>query len=176
MTRRDRRKERIKDITRDAEGNLVYTGETFRIEENGERVRTGLIVWLVILGALVIGSGCIDAAGANSSVLVIMPFIGEVAALFAFAWNAVKVIYGRDAVRKYILDTAKERIPGALRILTIFAGFGMVMSAVYLIRHGTGGEPFKSLLYPAIKVLTAISSEYYKKMFEGINWVSERQI
>lgn len=171
MARKDRLKERYKDIIQDTAGNLIYTGESFRIAGDSSKVRAVLIIWLLVIAALVIGSGCIDAAGANSAFYVILPFIGEAAALFALAWNAVKVIYGRDSVRKYVLDAANERIPGACRILAVFAGLGMILSAVYLMKHGMEGETFKSVLYPVLKLAAAAAAEYYRRIYTSVEWI-----
>lgn len=171
MTHKDKLKEKYNDIIQDTEGNYIYTGETLKASPDPGKTRLLLAGWLLTLAALIIGSGCIDAAGADSAFYVIMPYIGEVAALFALTWNAVKIVAGGEKIRKYVLNTAKERIPGACRILTIFASLGLVLSALFLLRNGMEGQTAKSILYLVLKLLTAITAEYYNKLFRSIDWI-----
>lgn len=167
-SRRDRRKARLRDISEDVHGNMVYTGESFRMGDSDSRIR--LIAVLLALAAVVVGSGCIDAAGAAGSFYVIFPYIGEVSALFGLCWSSVKVLAGKDQVRKYILDSAETRIPGACRILTVFAAVGFVLSVLYLVRNGAGGQPVKSAMYLVLKLAAACMAEYYRRVYTEINW------
>lgn len=171
MSGSDRRKEKLKDIYQDAQGNPVYTGELFRISGDQRHSRTMLVIMLILLAAAVIGSGCIDAAGANNSFYVILPYIGEVSSLFALSWNAVKVISGADSLRKYVFEKTEMWIPGACRMLTVFAAAGLIMSVVYIVR--TGGAPdMKTVMYPALKLAAAVLSELYRKLYCGLEWES----
>ena len=171
MARKDKQKERFKDIIQDPEGNFVYTGETFRPAGDISKTCMMFIAGLLILGAVIIGSGCIDAAGANKAFYVILPFIGEAAALFALCWNMVKVIAGGDSVRKYVLDHAKERVPGACRMLSVFAGLGLILSSVYIMRNGTDGDTVKSILYLVLKLTAAAGAECYRRIFTATDWI-----
>ena len=171
-SRRDREKARLRDIRQDEHGNMVYTGELVRADNEGSRIR--LMTVLAVLAAAVIGSGCIDAAGAAGSFYVIFPYIGEVSALFVLLWNSVKVLSGGTRVRRYVIDTAAGRIQGACRILTVFALAGLLMSGLYLARNGAGGEAVKSAMYLVLKLAAAAMSELCRRIYSGISWtVSE---
>lgn len=172
MARKDKLKEKYRDIIQDTEGNFIYTGKTFQAAGEPGKTRVRLIAWLIVLIAMVVGSGCIDAAGADSAFYVIMPYIGEVAALFALAWNIVKVAAGGQSIRKYVLNIAIERVPGACRILTIFASLGLILSALFILKHGMEGETAKSILYLVIKLITAGTAEYYRRLFGSIDWIT----
>ena len=167
-SRRDKRKARLRDITEDAHGNMVYTGDSFRMKD--PQIRLKLIAVLIALAAVVIGSGCIDAAGAAGSFYVIFPYIGEVSALFGLCWISVKVFAGKSSVRKYIVDNASTRIPGACRVLTVFAAAGLILSGLYLIRNGAGGQTVKSAVYLVLKIAAACLAEYYRRVYTGIIW------
>ena len=170
MRRADRRNKRLADIVQDASGNPVYVGETFRLvrDAKGQKLRFGAL--LAALAACVIGSGCIDAAGANNAFYVILPLIGEVSALFALCWNAVKVLAAREGLRKYTYESVSRVIPGACRVLSIFALFGLAASGSYLLRFGLGAQPVKSVAYPALKLLAAALAERCGRFYRGMEW------
>ena len=169
-TRRDKLNAKYRDIREDEGGNLVYAGDSFRMAGDANRRRLTLIALLVLEFAVVVGSGCIDAAGATNAFYVILPYIGEVSALFALCWTSVKLLAGGDAVRKYVLDNARTKIPGEARILTVFALLGLLLSALYLMRNSAGGELFKSVLYLVLKAAAAVTAETYRRTFADIRW------
>ena len=164
-----RRRDRLNDIVQTEDGSLVYTGRMRKIAGDDARVRRNLALGLIALAAVIIGSGCIDAAGATNSFYVILPFLGEVCALFALGWQASKVIAGKDGVREYVFDSAAKGIPGACRVLTVFALFGLAASVFYLFSNGLG-QSVKSIAYLALKVLAAAGAERYGRAFRGLVW------
>ena len=168
-----KRKEKLKDIIQDADGNLLYTGDLYRIAGDAKTSygRRAVLAGLLIIQLLiVILSGLIDAAGTTNAFYVILPYVGEVSALFALAWTMVKVLAGGDQVRTYVLDNARGKVAGETTILMVFAGFGFIMSAVYLIRNGMGESPAKSILYLAAKAASAGCAAYYRKFFGSTEW------
>jgi len=173
--KKERREERLRDITQDASGNMVYTGDLWRIADSGGpgsalRQRMLLIAGLGALALIVLGSGCIDAKNAMGAFYVVLPYIGEVSALFGLAWNAVKIIRTGDGIRTYTLEHAKPRIPGACRILTVFAAAGCVLSLLYLALNGIGEAPADSLSYILLKFAAAILAEWYRRLFLSTEW------
>ena len=169
MGRAQRRKQKLADIVQDASGDPVYVGEEYALagDGRGQRLRFGAI--LAALAAAVIGSGCIDAAGANSAFYVILPLLGEVSALFVLCWNAVKILTA-DRLRKYTYESAGRLIPGACRVLTVFALFGLIASASHLARFGLDAQPVKSLAYPALKLLAAALAERCGRFYRALEW------
>ena len=170
MSKKERQKEKLKDIHQDNEGNLIYTGELLKASGDVSGVRVKLITGIVVIAAAVVASGCIDAAGANNSFYVILPYIGEVAAAFVLVWNSVRVVYAAGGIRKYILDTCSSRIPGACRMLTVFAVAGMIGSCIYMAQWGMGGQTLKSILYPLLKVIAAVAAEMFRRYYDNIIW------
>ncbi|MBQ3290779.1 MAG: hypothetical protein IJH43_00205 [Mogibacterium sp.] len=168
--RRERQKERFRDIMQDTEGNVIYTGAMHRIAgEEGHSARVRMLVLLVITAAIVISSGCIDAGGAMGAFYVIFPYIGEVSSLFALAWSASKLFVPAE-IRTYVLNQSGEKIPGACRMLSIFAIAGLILSAVYLMRNGMGGEPAKNILYLGLKLMAALAAELFRKQYSVLKW------
>ena len=167
-------KDSIKDIHQDLSGNYVYTGDLYSLagdHDSVTKLRTSLILVLIVQILLVIMSGCIDAAGTTNAFYVILPFIGEVSAVFALSWTMVRLIAGGSKVRAYVLDNARNKVPGETKILAFFAILGAVMSLVFLIRNGIGDSVIKSVLYPLVKLATAGCALYYGKLFGSAEWV-----
>lgn len=172
--KKERREEKLRDITQDASGKMVYTGELWHIGDSGGpgsalRQRMLLIAGLAALALIVLGSGCIDAKNAMGAFYVVLPYIGEVSALFGLAWNAVKLIRSGE-VRTYVLEHAKPRIKGACRVLTVFAATGSLLSAFYLVLHGAGESPADSMAYILLKIAAAVISEWYRRCFLSTEW------
>ena len=198
-------KRKFRDIKQEADGSFSFDGKTYCLADGDAGVkstRLRLTGGIVLLAACVIGSGCIDAAGASDAAYVILPFIGEVSALFVLCWNMAKLASGiftgggRSAadddgnsndscssgeggkdggnlhgVRDYVLEKAGMRIPPACTMLALFAGAGLCLSTVYLIRNGTGEETFKSAAYVLLKLTSVYLALWYKRQFAGAAWV-----
>lgn len=174
-SRKERRDRQLRDIMQDASGNIIYTGELWRIADSkkagsGTKQRVILTACLTALTAIVVGSGCIDAMNAMGSFYVVLPYIGEVSALFGLAWSATKVLAPSDGVRTYNLEHARPRIAGASRILTVFALAGLLFSAVYLFRHGAGDKTADGIAYLMLKAAAAALSEWFGYRFKATEW------
>ena len=175
--KKERREEKLRDITQDSTGRVIYTGDLWRIAESGGpgsalRQRMMLIAGMGVLALIVLGSGCIDTKNAMGAFYVVLPYIGEVSALFGLAWNAVKLIRTGE-VRTYVLDHAKPRTAGACRILTAFAAAGFAMSVLYIVLNGMGEKPADSLAYLLLKLAAAVIAEWYRRLFISIEWESK---
>lgn len=157
------------------DGTLVYAGEYYRMAgDANEQKRTfvSFVAGTVLLAALVLLSGCIDADNATKSFTVIIPLVGEVCSLFVICWMAGRVIAAKGKLRSYVLQSISEKIPVASKAMVVFALIGLVFSVIYLFRNGAGGEVFKSVLYPIMKVLIASTAVGYDKFFQTIRWVN----
>ena len=152
-----------------------YAGAAVADLDSGEpgsalRQRMMLIAGLGTLALIVLGSGCIDAKNAMGAFYVVLPYIGEVSALFGLAWNAVRLIRTGSGIRTYALEHAKPRIPGACRILTVFAAAGFVLSVLYIVLNGMGEKPADSIAYLLLKLAAAVIAEWYRRLFISTEW------
>lgn len=173
--RKKKREAKFRDIIQDTEGNIVYTGDLWRIADSeeagsGRRQRITLIAVIVVIALAVIGSGFIDSKNAIGSFYVVLPYIGEVSALFGLAWNAVKVLLPSGGVRTSVLEHARPMIPGACRILTVFALAGLLFSGIYMMRHGAGDKMLDSIAYLMLKVAAAALAEWFCRRFNLTEW------
>lgn len=172
--RKEKREARFRDIMQDAEGKVVYTGDLWKIADSeagsGAKQRGILTVVLAVIALAVIGSGCIDAKNAMGSFYVVLPYIGEVSALFGLAWNAVKVLLPSEGVRTFTLEYAGPRIAAACRILMVFALAGLMFSGIYMIRSGAGDKTMDSIAYLMLKLAAAVLAEWYVRRFRATEW------
>ena len=178
--RKERRDAKLRDIMQDVDGSVYYIGDLWRIADSkkagsGAKQRGILIACLAALIIIVVGSGCIDARNAMGSFYVVLPYIGEISALFGLAWSAVKVLAPSDGVRTYDLEHARPRIAGATRILTVFALAGLLFSAVYLFRHGAGDKGADGIAYLMLKAAAAALSEWFGYRFKATEWEKTAQ-
>ncbi len=167
------KRKNILQTIREQDGTYQYVGDHFRVSENKETGReqlTKLMVFFLLAVAVVVSSGCINAAGASEAFYVILPYVGEVSALFLLGWNVVRLFANRNRMRTYVLDQVRSRIPGASAFLCVFALLGLVMAAVFLMKNGSGGKTAASALYLFCKALAALLALGCRKAFAGLEW------
>ena len=173
MAKSPKRKEYLSDYKLDDKGKYRYSGKNYCFDGSEEERRrayiTLLLLSLVLLSGIV-GSGCIDAAGANGAFYVIIPLIGEVSAFFAYGWNLSKLMFEGSRIRGYIFETADNRIPPACLILMFFAIFGMASSGLYVIFNGFEGKALKAFLYISLKGFNAVLAFIVKKYYNTLKW------
>lgn len=168
-----RKKTFLNDV-REEDGRMIYTGGVYRaVRKDGKPGAVRLLAaGLLPAAALVILSGFLDTAGASDAFYVILPYIAEVCALFALAWNVIKLLMEeKGQVRAFVLEAVQGRIPGAEKLLALFALIGCGMSLVYLFRNGLEGGAAQSIAYPVLKGLTAAAAVLYGRVFRSIEFV-----
>ncbi len=173
MAKSPKRKEYLKDYKQGADGSFRYSGKTYTFAgTDKERIAASrnLILLAVLLLASIAVSGLNDAPCAIRAFYVIIPFIGEVCAFFALAWNLSKLIMEGREIRGYIFETADNRIPPAALITMFFAIFGLLAAGIYLITHGFDGQVLKSVLYLIMKGLNAVLAFCFKKYYNTLEW------
>lgn len=162
--------ERLRDIIRDAEGNIIYTGKLCSVSGDrpgSRRMSAGAV--LLLTAAAVVGSGCIDAPNASGAAYVVFPYIGEMCSLFALGWYSAKLL-APLRVRKYVYDSAAKALPGAERMLTVFALTGAAASGFYLAKHGAGGQNAAAAAYIILKLAAALLAETFIRLYRQMQW------
>ena len=169
---KNKRKSILQTI-QETEDGYRYTGESFRIMRKEDQ-RGGplgkLMVFCILTALTVIFSGSIDTRAAFGAFYVILPYVGEVSALFMMVWNLVRLVYNRDNLRAYVLDHIRSRIPGAATALCLCALVGLAFSLLYLFRNGSGGQPAAGILYLVCKGLAAVLALGCRKAFLDLKW------
>ena len=173
MAKSPKRKDYLKDYKQGASGKYEYGGISYTFDgtpEERKRAYAKLIGLTVLLTAFVMGSGMIDAAGMVNTFYVIVPFIGEVCALFALWWNLSKLLMEGEKIRGYIFETVNNRMEPATLILVFFAILGLVMSVVFQLTNGFEDKMLKCFLYLFTKALNAILAFLVKKYYNTLKW------
>ncbi len=173
MAKSPRKKDYLKDYKQGASGKYEYGGISYTFDgtpEERKKAYFTLAGIAVLLSASVIGSGLIDAAGMVNTFYVIVPFIGEVCALFAIWWNLSKLLMEGEKIRGYIFESVNNKVDPAALILVFFAVCGLAMSVIFQITNGFEGKMLKCFLYLFTKVLNAILAFLFKKYYNNLEW------
>ena len=163
----------LREFTSNAQGEYVYTGDHYRLD--GDVKKTNLRLSLLFAASLlcVIGSGFVNAAGLSNTFYVILPYVGEVASLFALGWNTLRLVRSGRRVRAYVCFAVKRRIPASALIAVIFALIGLVCSAIFLVLNGTEGKPLLCAVYLAAKLAAAGVNIYDYIYSKSLRWNKE---
>ena len=167
------KRKKILQTIREQDGTYQYVGDHYRVREEegtGGKQLIKLLVFFLLTMAVVIFSGCFSAAGNSEAFYVILPYVGEVSALFMLGWNIVRLFANRSKMRSYVLDLIRSRIPGASTVLCGFALLGLIMAAVFLMKNGSGGKTAESALYLFCKALAGLLALGCRKAFTGLEW------
>ena len=126
------KKEYLNLYKQKADGGYEFTGTYYRYEgENFVKRAVLLGILLAAIGALIIASGCLSAAGMRNSFYVILPYIGEVSAFFVLAWNSFKLLSKGERVKEYVFKSAYARLPRAAVVLAVLAGMSVLCSVIF---------------------------------------------
>ena len=173
MAKSPKRKDYLKDYKQGESGKYEYSGKSYIYDgtrEERKKAYAAVIITAVLLTASVIGSGTIDAAGMVNTFYVIVPYIGEVCALFAIWWNLSKLLMEGEKVRGYIFENVNNKIPPACIIMVFFAVLGLAMSVVFQISNGFEDKIIKCILYLILKTANAILAFLMKKYYNNLQW------
>ena len=160
----------LKEFTSDAEGNYVYTGAHYTLDGDAKRTNLRLALLFAAVFAAVLGSGLINAAGMSNTFYVILPYVGEVAAMFALGWNTVRLVKSGERVRAYVYFAVKSRLPAGALLTAAFALVGLVCSAVFLILHGSEGKPVQCAVFFVLKLVAAALGFLTYRYFKSLKW------
>ena len=158
----------------DDNGKYVYRGKYYSINESPEAIKKIYIrLWIinaVLIGA-VIGSGCINAAGMNNSFYVIIPFIAEVAMLFAYSWNSISLLTQGYKVKEYVYKKSFSKLSPVSMGIAISAAIGFICSLIYVISNGFNNQIVGCISYLILKVFVFCSAFYASRYTASIKWM-----
>ncbi|MBQ6608341.1 MAG: hypothetical protein IJH69_04475 [Firmicutes bacterium] len=173
MAKSPKRKDYLKEYKQGESGKYEYGGISYTFDGTPEERKKAYLTLTgiaVLLTASVIGSGLIDAAGMVNTFYVIVPFIGEVCALFAIWWNLSKLLMEGEKIRGYIFESVNNKVDPATLILIFFAVLGLAMSVVFQVTNGFEGKMLKCFLYLFTKALNAVLAFLMKKYYNTLKW------
>ena len=116
-------KEYLNDFVLNDDGGYSYTGRRYTVDRHyafyGDVYRK-LLIGAIIMAACSVGSGMIDAAGATGAFYVVIPFIGEISALFAMFWNIVKLMSQGEVVKEYAFQSVDPGRGGCAHVFCAY--------------------------------------------------------
>lgn len=158
----------------DENGKYVYKGRYFSIDDSPERIKSVYIkAWIfnIILIAAVIGSGCINAAGMNNTFYVIIPYIAEVAMLFAYSYNSFRLFSKGYRIKEYIYKTAFNKLSPFSMGIAIASAIGFICSLIYLITNGFDNQVVACISYLAFKLFVFFFAFATSRFAASLKWM-----
>ena len=157
-----------------AGGGYEFTGTYYRFQGQSFQKRFFLLAAVLgAIGALIVASGCLNAGGMRNSFYVIIPYIGEISACFALAWNAFKLLTKGERVKDYVYKTAYPRLPRIALAVAIFAGISFVCSLVFILLQGAEGGVLGCVLYLAFKLSIALTAILFRDLIIKTKYEAE---
>ena len=114
----------LNDFHLNLAGEYIYDGELYACQadpDTQKMQKRKLWVYTALMLLTVLASGSIPAPGMLGSSYVILPFLGELIAIFSVVWAVCKL--GRDwnAVREYVYERTVPALPGRALCVAAFA-------------------------------------------------------
>ena len=164
----------LNDFKRSANGEYVYTGNVYLFGDYKDSgIKLGALCGLCF--ASVIGSGFINAAGLNNTFYVIIPYILEVACLFALCWNTVRLLWAKGELREYIYKPVTRGIPSSAMALSIFAGIGLICSIIFILINGFEKKEIWCIIYFILKIADFIFGILIFRLFKTFAFKQKEQ-
>ena len=171
---KNNRWEHLNDFKKTEEGKYEYQGKSCVFAGSDEEKRKAYLFLWITLTALTLSSvlsGCISGAGITNTFYVIIPYLLEICALFALAWNHIKLLVRRGEIKSYIYKSAHPKIPPSAALVAFFAIAGCLLSLVFSITTGFKDGVFKAVLYLVLKLASAGIAVIYRNKFLKLEWI-----
>lgn len=169
-----KRKEYLNDFKLNESGKYSYQGNFYCFAgDEAQRKKAYGAQWLFFaaLAAASVASGCLSGGGITNTFYVIIPYIGEMSALFALAWNLVKLLTKGGEIREYVYQSAHPKIPVAAMLMAFFAIIGGVLSLVFSVTSGFKDGVLNAVLYVALKSVSAAVALVFRNYFNRLEWM-----
>ena len=171
---RKNRWEYLNDYQKNESGEYEYKGGVYAFAaDDDERRKAYVRLWaaLTVTAASCVASGCLSGAGITNTFYVILPYIGEIASLFALMWYHIKLLTKGAEVKAYIYKSTQPKIPVASMLVAFFAIVGFAMSLVFsFVSHFEDGV-LNAVLYLVLKAVSAAASLLYRNKFSKLEWI-----
>ena len=167
MSAEDRRRHKahLDQHIRDAQGEYHYVGDWYAVS-GGWRALLPFAVWSVLTTGAVIAAGCVDFPGLRNTWYVILPYLAAICALFAFWWNAGRILSGGGRLKTFAWEKSKDLIAPLAGLMIGFLALLCVTSGIYLIRH----ESTHAVAFYALLLLGVVSAVFSLRSFKAQEW------
>ena len=161
----------LKDYKMTADGQYVYTGGYYRIDENSEGRRKAMWFFAAAVTALVAGSGCVDWPGMHGVFYVIIPYLLEACSAFVFVFQSVKLLLAGKQPKEHVFLTAvKRHLPASAVSLAVFSALSIVTSVIFILLKEKQYLNFPSILYIMLKAVICAAASVSLLNLKKMKW------
>jgi len=170
-----RRQEELKDFTRTADGELVYTGTMhYYAAENPLPFKTYIRNLLVLSGVAAFSAliaGCIRVPGMINHWYVIIPYAIMLIAAMLQLWGCARIAMHGSELRDYVYKRTVEVIAPRAGACLIFSAVTLIAYAVHLATHGAGDfSRVLTAVFPVYLIVSGCISFAILKLTKNIVW------
>ncbi|MBQ3823904.1 MAG: hypothetical protein II808_01720 [Clostridia bacterium] len=167
---RPKRRRYLDDFKLNENLKYVYTGNVYIQKGDAKKTTVAVTVASVFMLLSTIGSGVFRSAGMTDCFYVILPYVAEVAALFALLWSSVTVITGKGKLRAYRYERGIKNFPVRAVLYAAFCGIGLLCSILYVILNGFSGMTFETVCYWVMKAAEAAAAILLRGYIASLEW------
>ncbi len=170
MSAEDRRRHKahLDQHIKDAQGEYHYVGDWYAVS-GGWRALLPFTVWSLMATGAVIAAGCVDFPGLRNTWYVILPYLAVICALFAFWWNAGRLLFSAGRVKTFAWEKSGFQIAPLSVTVIVFLALLAVTAGIYLARHGAA----HAVAFYALLALAAVSAFFARRAFLAQKWEKE---
>ena len=170
-----RKQEELKDFTRTADGDLVYTGTMhYYAAENSRPFNIYIRDLLALCGVSAFSAvmaGCIRVPGMLNHWYVIIPYAIMLISSLLTLWGSARIAMHGTELRDYVYKRTVEVLQPRAGACMIFAAVTLVAYLIHLATHGAGD--FSRILiavFPVYPVICGCLSFAVLKLTKTIIW------
>ena len=174
MAKYSKKSEYLNQYKLDDSGKYIYQGKYLSLNASPSEIKSVYLkfwIFSALISAAVIASGCINAAGMSNTFYVILPYIAEVAMLFLYLLNGIKLFSQGYKVKEYQYKTCFPRLSPFSMGIAIAAAIGFICSVIFIILNGFEGQTVKCIIYLVFKLIVFCSAFYNSRFIGSLKWM-----
>lgn len=163
----------LNDFKPNVAGEFIYTGKTYRWQQDRKPVL--LRLWLLsgIAAAATLINGCISGTGMDKHFWTLLPWVISLVAALSMVYAVGRLTFAGEQVREYILEATVEKIPMRGMICAVFAGVSAVGGIVNLFLADFAGNLVCGVIFVVLQGASAGCSVVLRRTVERLEWAKE---
>ena len=171
--KRTGRRAYLNDFKLDEQGKYVYRGKMMGYE--AEKISYGAYLRMItisVIGMLLftVGAECLPAVSLSRFGLTVIPWLGQMAAVFVTAYGAFKILTGRNPMRSYVYRSSVEKMDGRLAVSMMFSFFTAFEETIYILVKGCAGEVLYTVLRPVCSLICGCIALFLRSRLKECAW------
>lgn len=171
MMKNPLKREYLNDFAKNAQGEYIYNGDSYRIES--KRTKCCFILACLTFFAVVpaASAGFTTWGGMRDTFYVIIPFILEIACCFGIVWNVARLMTKADNVKEYLLSSVSKFIPAFTFAFSACLIVSSICIAVFTINAVDNENTFASVMLIVLKFVSLGFATALRRFFNSINFI-----